>query len=228
MDDDPQALRYVRDALLKSGHTPVVTGDPEEALRLVEEEKPDLVLLDLMLPGTDGIELMKDILRAGDVPVIFVSAYGRDELIARAFDMGAVDYVVKPFSPTELAARIRAALRKRAASEPSEPYVLGDLTIDYAERRVTLAGRPLPLIAMEYRLLAELSANAGRLLTYEHLLERVWGEKSSGDVRPMRTIVSKLRRKLGDDADNPTYIFTEPRVGYRMPKGETKEQEEAM
>ena len=178
------------------------------------EEKPDLVLLDLMLPGTDGIELMKDILRAGDVPVIFVSAYGRDELIARAFDMGAVDYVVKPFSPTELAARIRAALRKRAASEPSEPYVLGDLTIDYAERSVTLAGRPLSLIAMEYRLLAELSANAGRLLTYEHLLERVWGEKSSsGDVRPMRTIVSKLRRKLGDDADNPTYIFTEPRVG---------------
>ena len=203
VDDDPQALRYVRDALASAGYTPVVTGDPEEALRLVGEEKPDLVLLDLMLPGTDGIELMKDILGAGDVPVIFLSAYGRDELIARAFDMGAVDYVVKPFSPTELAARIRAALRKRAASEPSEPYVLGDLTIDYAERRVTLAGRPLPLIAMEYRLLAELSANAGRLLTYEHLLERVWGEKSSGDVRPMRTIVSKLRRKLGDDADNP-------------------------
>ena len=217
VDDDPQALRYVRDALAGAGYTPVVTGDPQEVLRLVEEEKPDLVLLDLMLPGTDGIELMKDILGAGDVPVIFVSAYGRDELIARAFDMGAVDYVVKPFSPTELAARIRAALRKRAASEP---YVLGDLTIDYAERRVTLAGRPLPLIAMEYRLLAELSANAGRLLTYEHLLERVWGEKSSGDVRPMRTIVSKLRRKLGDDADNPIYIFTEPRVGYRMPKGE--------
>ena len=227
VDDDPQALRYVRDALASAGYTPVVTGDPEEALRLVAEEKPDLVLLDLMLPGTDGIELMKDILGAGDVPVIFVSAYGRDELIARAFDMGAVDYVVKPFSPTELAARIRAALRKRAASEPSEPYVLGDLAIDYAERRVSLAGRPLPLIAIEYRLLTELSANAGRLLTYEHLLERVWGEKSSGDVRPMRTIVSKLRRKLGDDADNPTYIFTEPRVGYRMPKGETKESLDA-
>ena len=222
VDDDPQALRYVRDALASAGYTPVVTGDPEEALRLVAEEKPDLVLLDLMLPGTDGIELMRDILRAGDVPVIFLSAYGRDELIARAFDMGAVDYVVKPFSPTELSARIRAALRKRAASEPSEPYVLGDLTIDYAERRVTLAGRSLPLIAMEYRLLAELSANSGRVLTYGHLLERVWGEKSSGDVRPMRTIVSKLRRKLGDDADNPIYIFTEPRVGYLMPKGEAQ------
>ena len=145
VDDDPQALRYVRDALASAGYTPVVTGDPAEALRLVAEEKPDLVLLDLMLPGTDGIELMKDILGAGDVPVIFLSTYRRDELIAGAFDMGAVDYVVKPFSPTE----------------PSEPYVLGDLKSDYAERRVSLAGRPLPLIAMEYRLLAELSAMPG-------------------------------------------------------------------
>ena len=149
VDDDPQALRYVRDALASADYTPVVTGDPGEALRLVAEEKPDLVLLDLMLPGTDGIELIKDILAAGDLPVIFLSAYGRDELIARAFDMGAVDYVVKPFSPTELAARIRAALRKRAASEPSEPYVLGDLAIDYGERLVTLAGRPAELVAIK-------------------------------------------------------------------------------
>ena len=142
VDDDPQALRYVRDALASAGYTPVVTGEPAEALRLVAGEKPDLVLFDLMLPGTDGIELMKDILGAGDVPVIFLSTYGRDELIAGAFDMGAVDYVVKPFSPTERAARIRATLRKRAATEPSEPYVLGDLKNDYAERRVSLAGRP--------------------------------------------------------------------------------------
>ena len=142
VDDDPQALRYVRDALASAGYTPVVTGEPAEALRLVAGEKPDLVLFDLMLPGTDGIELMKDILGAGDVPVIFLSTCGRDELIAGAFDMGAVDYVVKPFSPTERAARIRATLRKRAATEPSEPYVLGDLKNDYAERRVSLAGRP--------------------------------------------------------------------------------------
>ena len=227
VDDDPQTLRYVRDALTRAGYAPIVTGDPDEVSPLMTEEAPHLVLLDLVLPGSDGIELMQAIREIADVPVIFLSAYGQDEVVARAFDLGAADYVVKPFSPTELAARIRAALRKRAASEPSEPYVLGDLVVDYAERRVTLAGRPLPLIAMEYRLLAELSANAGRLLTYEHLLERVWGEKSSGDVRPMRTIVSKLRRKLGDDADNPTYIFTEPRVGYRMPKGEEPGQEEA-
>ena len=222
VDDDPNDLRYVRDTLAKSGYDPVVTGDPEEAVRLMEDARPHLVLLDLMLPGIDGIELMKDILDVADVPVIFLSVYGREEVIARAFDMGATDYVAKPFSPTELSARIRAALRRRAASEPSEPYVLGDLTIDYADRRVTLAGRPLHLTPTEYRILSELSADAGRVVTYERLLVRVWGEKSDGDVRPMRTIVVKLRRKLGDDAEAPTYIFTEPRVGYRMPKGATQ------
>ena len=223
VDDDPNDLRYVRDTLAKSGYDPVVTGDPQEALRLVADERPELVLLDLMLPGTDGIELMKDILDVADVPVIFLSAYGREELVARAFDTGAADYVVKPFSPTELAARIRAALRKRAVAEPSQPYVLGDLTIDYAGRRVVLAGQPVHLTPTEYRVLAEISANAGRLVTYERLLDRVWEKRESdGDVRPIRTIVRRLRRKLGDDADNPTYIFTEPRVGYRMPEGENR------
>ncbi len=140
--------------------------------------------------------------------------------------MGAVDYVVKPFSPSELAARIRAALRRRAVSEPSEPYVLGDLVVNYADRAVTLAGRPVELMAIEYRMLTELSANGGRVVTYDHLLQRVWSESKSGDMRPMRTVVKKLRRKLGDVADNPTYIFTEARVGYRMPKGEGQGQEE--
>ena len=218
IDDDPQELRYVRDTLVKSGYDPVVTGEPEEALRLVKDEKPELVLLDLMLPGKDGIELMKAILDVADLPVIFLSAYGREEIIARAFDMGAADYVVKPFSPTELAARIRAALRRRAASEPSEPYVLGDLTIDYAGRKVVLAGRPVHLTPTEYRVLAELSANAGHLLTYEYLLGKVWGKREpNSDMRPMRTIVNKLRRKLGEDTESPTYIFTESRMGYRMP-----------
>ena len=223
VDDDPQTLRHVRDALTKAGYVPVVTGDPEEALSLVEANDPHLVLLDLMLPGTDGIELMKEIREVSDVPVIFLSAYGQEETIARAFENGADDYVVKPFSPTELVARIKAALRKREApewAEPSEPYVLEELTIDYAERRVTLAGRPVQLTAIEYGLLFELSANAGRVLTYDRLLQRVWGLRRSGDSRRVRTAAKQLRRKLGDDANNPTYILNEPRVGYRMPKGE--------
>ena len=225
VDDDPQMLRYVRDTLTGAGYDPIVTGDPEEALRIAEEERPQLALLDFMLPGIDGIELMKDILDAVDVPVIFLSAYGREELIARALDLGATDYVVKPFSPTELAARIRSALRRRTVNEPPELYVLGDLTIAYAERRVTLAGRTIHLTPTEYRLLTELSANAGQLLTYQRLLDRVWGESTDSDVRPMRTIVAKIRRKLGEDPHDPTYIFTEARVGYRMPKGNVQETE---
>ena len=220
VDDDPQDLRYVRDALIQSGYTPLLTGDPEEAVRLMEEERPQLALLDLLLPGTDGIELMERITDIANVPVIFLSAFGRDEIIARAIEMGAVDYLTKPFSQTELTARIGSALRRRELSEPSEPYVLGDLTIDYAAHRVTLAGRPVQLTATEYRMLAELSASAGRVVTYEHLLERIWGEKGGSDLSPMRTIANKLRAKLGEDARNPTYIFTESRVGYRMPRGE--------
>ena len=228
VDDDPQALRYVRDALSKAGYAPVVTGEPQEALRLMAAEMPQLVLLDLMLPGADGIELMQGIRSVADVPVIFLSGYGQDEVIAGAFDAGADDYMVKPFSPTELAARIRAALRRRAPPERLESYELGDLAINFSQRRVTLAGRPVQLPAIEYRLLAELAANAGRVLTYEHLLQRVWGPENNGDVRPMRTAVSSLRHKLGDDADIPTYIFTEPRVGYRMAEGEQSGQMESV
>ena len=172
-----------------------------------------------MLPGADGIELMQAILAVADVPVIFLSAYGREVMVARAFEQGADDYVVKPFSPTELATRVRALLRRRVAAEPPEPYVLCGLTVDLALRRVTLAGRQVHLTPTEYGGLAELAAHAGRAVTHERLLERVWGDRVGGSLRPLRTMVGKLRRKLGDDADNPTYIFTEPRVGFRMPRG---------
>ena len=216
VEDDPQALRYVRDILTRAGYVPVMTGQPEEVLHLVVDEAPDLVLLDLVLPGTDGIALMQQILDRADVPVIFLSAYGRDEIVAQALESGAADYIVKPFSPTELVARMRVALRNRAAAEPAAPFLLGDLVIEYAARSVTLAGRPVQLTAIEYRLLGELAANAGRVVPYDRLLRRVWGTEHAGDLRPMRTVVSSLRRKLGDDADNPTYLFTEPRIGYRL------------
>ncbi len=218
VDDDPQTLRYVGDALAKADYAPLVTGDPREALRLMEEKHPDLVLLDLMLPGTDGIELMAEMLKIADVPVIFLSVYRQDEIIARALDTGAVDYVVKPFSPTELIARVRAALRRRATPELVEPYVLGPLVVDHARHSVTVAGRPIPLTAIEYRLLFELSARAGQILTYEHLLNRIWNMNKTGDLRPMRTVVRNLRQKLGDEAKQPVYLFNEPRVGYRMAK----------
>ena len=223
VDDDPQALRYVRDAISKAGYAPVVTGDPEDVPRLMEEEEPHLVLLDLMLPGSDGIELMTGILRTADVPVIFVSVYGQEDVVARAFDMGASDYVVKPFSPTELAARIRAALRRRVGpdvAEPSGPYELGDLSIDYAGRRVWLTGSPVALTPTEYGLLYELSIHAGRVMTHDHLLQRIWGPERMGEPWLVREVVKRLRGKLGDVAADPKYILTEPRVGYRMPAGD--------
>ena len=221
VDDEPQILRLVRNTLSDAGYTPIVTGDPDEALHLIEQEKPHLILLDMVLPGTDGIELMRRIPEITDAPVIFLAGHGGDEIVARAFEAGADDYMVKPFSPTELAARIEAVLRRRSASDrirAREPYVLGDLTVNYAERRVTVAGRPVRLTATEYKLLFELSINAGRVLTHDQLLGRVWGRDYSGDSPLLRSFVKKLRGKLKDDANNPRYIFTEPRVGYRMAK----------
>ena len=220
-NDDPQTLRYVRDALFKAGYAPKVTGNPDDVIDLVKSDQPHLVLLDLMLPGSDGIELMKSILDIADVPVIFLSAYGRDEIIAKALESGAVDYMVKPFSPTELVARVGAAMRRQFApvqNMPAVPFVLGDLAVDYAERTVSVAGRPIRLTATEYKLLYALSINAGRVLTHTELLRQVWDTDHASDTSAVRTFVSRLRRKLGDDADNPTYIFAEPRVGYRMPK----------
>ena len=223
VDDDPQTLRYVRDTLTGAGYDPIVTADPEEALVLMEENRPSLVLLDMMLPGADGIELMRDILGVADVPVIFLSVYDQDHVLARAFEQGASDYIVKPFSPTELVARVMAAMRRLVLpyrTEPTSPYVLGDLTIDYGERRVTVAGRPVDLTPTEYDLLVELSISGGRVVPHDQLLHRVWGPQKPGGLRTLRTHLARLRRKLGDEAENPTYVFAEPRVGYRMPKGE--------
>ena len=228
VDDDPHTLKYVRDALASAGYTPIVTADPEEVAPLIRSSKPRLILLDVVLPGTDGIKLMEDILDVDKVPVILLSGYGRDEIIARAFEKGASDYVVKPFSPTELIARIQATLRKEAETdqtEPDQPYVLGDLTINYEKRRVTVAGRRVRLTAKEYQLLYELSVGPGRVLTHDVLLRRIWGLYSAGDSRLVRTLVRRLRRTLGDDANNPRYIFTEPGVGYRIGTAEEREEE---
>ena len=218
VDDDPEALRYIRDSLTRARFQPLLTADPRQVPQLALEEQPVLVLLDLVMPGSDGLEVMQELHKIRRVPVIFLSAYGQEETIARAFDLGADDYVVKPFSPTELAARIRAVLRRHDAREPSEPYARGGLLIDYASRRVTLDGQPLALTSIEYRLLVVLSGHAGQVVTFEEILERVWGAEAGHDRRPLRTAIKSLRQRLGDDARAPSFIFTENRVGYRMPE----------
>ena len=217
LDDDPQTLRFVRDALDRTGYAPIVTGDYNELPRIIQAEKPHLVLLDLVLPGADGIELMESVAEMANLPVIFISAYGRDETIAKALERGAVDYIVKPFSATELTARVRAALRRRP--EP-ERFVLGDLAIQYAQRQVTVAARPVELTATEYKLLHTLSVNAGRVVTYDTLIRQLWHGPDSGDQDRVRTFVKLLRRKLGDNAARPVYIQNVRAVGYRMAEPE--------
>ncbi len=228
VDDDPQTLRYVRGVLSESGFELRVTADPSDVPRLLREEQPHLVLLDLMLPGTDGIELMRTVSDLAKAPVIFLSAYGQDDVIARAFETGAADYVVKPFSSTELVARINAALRRHRGPHSDDvsgrPFVLHDLAIDYVQRRVTVSGNPVDLTDTEYRVLLELSTNAGRIMTHEQLVRRVWGHSIAGGSAPVRVIVMRLRSKLGDDADSPTYIFTRRRVGYWMADPESTSQ----
>ena len=213
VDDDPETLRHLRDTLAEAGYAPLVTGDPGELARLIRTEKPQLVLLDLMLPGTDGVELMQTVPELADLPVIFISGYGRDETIARALEAGAEDYVVKPFSPTELTARIRAALRRRANPVP---FVLGDLAIDYDRRRVSVAGRPVTLTPTEYELLRVLAQGAGRVLTHEALLRQVWAGRGKANPKIVRAYVKRLRHQLGDDAARPAWIVNERGVGYRM------------
>ena len=222
VDEDPQSLRYVRDTLAKAGYAPVVTGDPSDALRLVVEENPHLVVLNLVLGDRDGVDLMNDILRIADLPVIFLSVYGQDDAVVRALDVGAADYVVKPFSPTELTARIRGALRRRMeplAVETAPFYSVLGLTIEYASRRVVVDGEPVKLTGTEYAVLYELAVQAPRSLSSKVLLQRVWGPERLGKTWLLRDVVKRLRRKLGDTASESKYIINEPRVGYRMPLG---------
>ncbi len=213
VDDDPQTLRFVRDALAQGGYSPLVTGDYRELSRIIRAEQPHLILLDLLLPGTDGIDLMEKVPEMAALPVIFISAYSRGETIARALEQGAVDYIVKPFSATELNARVRAALRRQAKLER---FVLGDLAISYRQREVTVATRPVRLTATEYELLRILSMNAGQVVTYDSLLRQLWSGPERGGPNRIRTFVKQLRRKLGDDTARQSYIQNVRAVGYRM------------
>ena len=203
----------MRDALAAAGYAPLVTGDPGDIARIIRSERPRLVLLDLVLPGQNGIGLMAEVPELSDMRVIFISGYGRDETVAAALEAGAADYVVKPFSPTELVARVRAALRRRDAPAP---FVSGTLAIDFDRRRVTVDGESVELTATEYELLRVLALEAGRVLSYDTLLRRVWNDRNGASSNLVRIFVRNLRRKLGDNAANPEWIFNVRGVGYRM------------
>ena len=221
VDDEPQALRLLKNTLSDHGYETIGTSSPGEMMHLLQMEQPHLVLLDLLVPGTSGFELMGRIREVSEVPIIFLSANDQERNIVKALSMGADDYIVKPFSRTELLARVESSLRKWGAAGrtvPRQPYRLDDLTINYADRTVTVSGRPAQLSGTEYKLLFELSINAGRVLTHDQILQRVWGAGYSGDSQLLRAFIRNLRRKLGDNANEPRYIFAEPRVGYRIAK----------
>jgi PAS domain S-box-containing protein len=221
VDDEPQILRYLQRSLDEAGYQPITTSDPSSVVELVELEEPDLILLDLMLPGTDGFALLRRIREFSGVPVVFLTASDKEEDTVRALKMGADDYITKPFSPSELLARIEAVLRRRLLPDVLEaraPYVLDNLTINFAERGVTIGNQTVSLSATEYKLLYELAIHAGRVLTHDQILQRVWGQEYSGETALLRSSIRNLRRRLGDDARHPRFILTEPQVGYRMPK----------
>ena len=188
---------------------------------LMRRNQPHLVLLDFMLPDTDGVALMRDVPELAEVPVIFLSGYGEDEIVASALEAGALDYVVKPFSPTELIVRIRAALRPpRLPGYYGHPkhFRVGELEINYLERTVTVEGRPVRLTATEYKLFTTLTLNADRAMSQDRLLRIISGADRGGDPRVLCSFVKNLRRKLGDQTTRPTYILTERGFGYRIAK----------
>ena len=221
VDDDPHILKHLQRTLADEGYHVIITGDPGEAVKKVRLENPDLVLLDMMLPGASGLEVMDRIRKVSEAPVIFLTGRGRDEGMVEALKRGADDYMTKPFSPSELVARIDVALRRRVAPDQAKSksfFVLKDLRINFVERTVTIRGEDAGLSAMEYKMLCELATHAGRVLTHDQILARVWGDEYAGETELVRALVRRLRQKLGDNARHPAYIFTESQVGYRMPK----------
>ena len=221
VNDEPGVLRLLQRALREAGYTTVVTTDPSRAIPLLESEEPDMVILDVVFAGASGFDLLEQIRESFGVPVIILTGSNVEEDAVRALKMGADDYITKPFSPNELLARIEATLRRSALPDTLEvraPLIVEDLAMDFAERRVTVAGEPVALSATEYKLLYHLATNAGRVLTHDQILRLVWGPDYSGETDLVRSFIRNLRRKLGDDARQPRYIFTEPQVGYRMPR----------
>ena len=220
-DDDPQAVWHIRNTLAEEGYNLTVGWDAEEIERLIAIERPHLVLLGSMPSETDRLDLIRRIQTLTDAPLVLLSGPGanRERELAQAFEAGADDYIVQPFSPTELVARVGAALRRRdapAGSRSRASFVLSGLTIDYGQRKVTVDTRTVALTGTEYRLLCELALYQGQVLSREHLMRRVWSARDTDDSRVVRAYVKRLRRKLGDSAADPRFIFNEPRIGYRL------------
>ena len=219
VEDDPNIVDLIRSNLAVRGFDTVVSVDGSRALRLLETEEPDIVLLDLMLPEVDGFELCRQIRERSPVAVIVVSARGGERDKVTALNMGADDYMTKPFGIEELLARITATLRRtRPATSPEPEHVIitaQDIVIDLASQQVRRSGQPVHLTPTEFALLRELATNRGKLLTHAHLLRRVWGQGYETETEYVRVYVRRLRAKLEAEGSRPL-ILTQPRAGYRF------------
>ena len=215
-DDEPQILRALRVVLRDAGFEVVPAATAEEALDRAAVQPPDAAIIDLVLPDGDGIEVCRSLREWSAMPVIVLSAVGDEDEKVRALEAGADDYVVKPFAPRELVARLHAVLR-RAGNGPDEPAIVaGALVIDLAARTVTRDGGDIHLTPIEYGLLRTLARARGRLLTHRALLVEVWGPAYAEDTQVLRTHIANLRRKIEPPGAPPHYIRTDPGVGYRF------------
>jgi two-component system response regulator VicR len=221
IEDDPGIIEVVSLCfqLRWSGTTVISAANGHKGVELVETESPDVIILDIGLPDMDGYQVLKEIRRFSEVPVLMLTVRGEDTDVAKGLELGADDYITKPFSHIELIARVQAVLRRSqglAVTDDERPFVAGKLSVDFARNEVSLGGQPVKLTSTERKLLYHLIRNEGRILSHESLLSKVWGD-SYVDARDLlRVHIQHLRQKLGDNADSPTVITTEHGIGYKF------------
>ena len=220
VDDEPRYVRLLRANLESLGYRVVAAEGGVSAVRRAEAEDPDLIVLDLMLPDLDGYEVCRQIREFSTVPIIMLTARRQQADKVRGLDLGADDYLTKPFDAEELLARVRAQLRRsglRQQPNLQPPLALGDLTVDFAQHRVSIRGHEISLSPTEYRLLFHLASNAGRVLVQEELLRLAWGPEYADEPDVLRVYIRRLRQKIEEDPSTPRYVLTKPGVGYLMP-----------
>lgn len=217
VDDEAAILRFLKPALEANGYAMQSAGTVEEAVKRIASETPDVVLLDLGLPDGDGKHVIKRVREWSDVPIIVLSAREREAEKIDAFDLGADDYVNKPFNIGELMARMRASLRHRMQRKAEIPLLrVGDVEIDSVRHRVTRAGAELKLTPREFELLSFLARHAGRVITHKQILAAVWGPAHTGDTQYLRVYIGQLRQKIEARPEDPRIVLTEPGIGYRV------------
>ena len=216
VDDEPQIRRVMRTTLSSNGYAVVEAKTGEEALETLRKERPDLVLLDVNMPGMGGLKTCREIRDQSDVAIIMLTVRDTEHDKVLALDAGADDYVVKPFSMEELLARIRAALRRTSSAEPVPSYISDDLEIDFERRKVLVQGNPIRLTPKEFDLLRHLVASQGKPLEHRRLLQAVWGPDYGNETEYLRVFINQLRKKIEPDPAHPKYIHTDPWVGYRF------------